>query len=312
MKLLRRTLLSFAAGALMLPAADPALLSLAPAGAKMIAGIDADRAKNSPFGQRLMAQIREDDKGFQEFLAQTGFDPRRDIREVVVAGTEDKKQGIILIRGTFDTAKIKAAMLAHGAAATQYQGVEIWSGGGKKNEGAIAILTATLAIGGSDEMVKAALDRRAASGPAIAPALAAKINDWSSRYDAWFVSTGPLGPNATKMGTLNGAANFSVDSILEAAAGARFLADIDVAAETVMRSAQDAAALADVIRFLASMVRMNAGQNGVDENVLRVIDTLQVSTADAVTRVSVTVPEQTLEKVFERKQSRTPRAVAAR
>lgn len=312
MKLLHRTLFGLAAGALMLPAADPALLSLVPAGAKMIAGIDADRAKNSVFGQRLMAQIREDNKGFQEFLAQTGFDPRRDIREVVVAGTEDKKQGIVLIRGAFDTAKIKAAMLAHGVAATQYQGVELWSGAGKRSDGAIAVLTSTLAVGGSDEMVKAALDRRTASGTAIPAALAARINDWSGRYDAWFVSTGPLGPNATKMGTLNGAANFSVESILEAAAGARFRADIDIAAETIMRSAPDATAMADVVRFLVSMVRMNAGKKGVDEDVLKVLDSLQVSTAGAIARVSVTVPEQTLEKVFERKQSRTPRPVAAR
>lgn len=310
MKLLRRTLLSLAAGALMLPAADPALLSLVPEGAKMIAGIDADRAMNSAFGQKLMAQIREDDRGFQEFLAQTGFDPRRDIREVVVAGTEDKKQGIVLIRGAFDTAKIKAALLAHGAAAVQYQGVEIWSGAGKKSDGAIAILTSTLAVGGSDEMVKAALDRRAASGAAIPTALAAKINDWSSRYDAWFVSSGPLGTKATKMGTLNGAANFPVESILEAAAGLRFHSDLDVAAEMVMRSAQDATALADVIRFLASMVQMNAGQKGVDENTLKVLNTLQVSTAGAVASITLTVPEQTLEKMLERKRTRAPRAAA--
>ncbi len=312
MKPLRLIPLCFVAGTLLLPAADPALLSLVPAGVKTIAGIDADRAKNSAFGQKLMAQLREDGKEFQEFLALTGFDPRRDIREVVVAGSEDRKNGLVLIRGNFDPARIKAAMLAHGAAATQYQGVEVWTSGGKNRGGAIAVLTSTLAVGGSDEMVKAALDRRAAAGTALPAALAARINDWSGRHDGWFVSSGPLGPNAAKMGTLNGAANFSVDSILEAAAGVRFHTDIDVAAETLMRSAQDAVALADVVRFLASMVRMNAGQKGVDESALKVLDTLQVTTAGSVTRISLTVPEQILEQIFERQRSRSPHAAAVR
>ena len=311
MKLLRRTLLSLAAGALMVSAADPALVNMIPADAKMIAGIDVDRAKNSAFGQRLMAQIREDEKGLQEFIEATGFDPRRDMREVVVAGSDEKKHGVVLIRGTFDMAKIRATLLAKGAKPTAYQGVELWAetNESKKGDGAVSILNSTLAVAGSEDMVKAAIDRRAASASTLTGPLAAKINDWSGKYDAWFVSTGPLGPNASKMGTLNGAANFSVESILEAAAGARFRADIEVAAETVMRSPQDATALGDVVRFLASMVRMNAGKQGVDENAIKILDTLQVSTTGAVARISLTVPEQSLEKVFERKHGR---ATAAR
>jgi hypothetical protein len=306
MKLLRRTLISLAAGALLLPAADPALVNLIPAGAKMVAGIDVDRAKNSAFGQRLMAQIREDERGFQEFLAATGFDPRRDMREVVVAGTEGKEQGVVLIRGTFDMAKIRATLLSKGAKATPYQGVELWSVGNEGNhgDGAVAILNTTLAVMGTEGMVKMALDRRTTSGAAVPAALLAKINDWSGKYDAWFVANGPLGPSASKMGTLNGAANLSVDSIQEAAAGARFRTDIEVAAETMMRSPQDATALADVIRFLASMVRTNAGKNGVDENAIKVLDTLQVTTAGPIARISLTVPEESLEKVLERKHSR--------
>jgi hypothetical protein len=311
MKLLRRTFLSLAAGALMLPAVDPALINMVPADAKMIAGVDVDRAKNSAFGQKLMAQIREDEKGFQEFLAATGFDPRRDMREVVVAGSDEKKHGLVLMRGTFDMAKLRAAFLAKGAKPTSYQGVELWGEAKEGNaEGVVSILSATLAVAGTEDLVKAAIDRRVASASALAGPIATKINDWSGRYDAWFVSTGPLGPSASKMGTLNGAANFSVDSIQEAAAGVRFRADLDVAAETVMRSPQDATALADVVRFLASMVRMNAGKEGVDENAIKILDTLQVTTAGSVARVTITVPEQSLEKVFERKHR--SRAVASR
>jgi hypothetical protein len=301
MKLLRRTLLSLPAAALLLTAADPGLLKLVPADARMIAGIDVDRARNSAFGQRIMAQIKEDDKGFQEFVAATGFDPRRDMREVVVAGTETTNKGLVLMRGAFDMARIRATLVAKGATAVSYQGVELWStSGAKGGEGAISILDSTLAVAGSEDMVKAALDLRNAPSSLPAP-LASKINTWSANYDAWFVANGPLGANAARMGTLNGSANIPIDSVQEAAAGVRIRADLEIAAEAVMRSPQDATALADIVRFLASMVRGNAGKNGIDENTLKILDTLQVSTAGSVTRLSVTVPEQSLEKILERK-----------
>lgn len=312
MKLLRRTLLCLAAGALLLPAADPELLRLVPADAKMIAGVDVDRAKNSAFGQRLMAQIKDDDKGFQEFLAATGFDPRRDLREVVVAGDQAQHKGLLLLRGTFDPSKIRASLLAKGATPATYQGVELWStSGSKSGEGAAAILNTTLAILGTEDMVKGALDQRGAPSP-LPASLSTKINAWSGNYDAWFLASGPLGVNATKMGTLNGSANIPIDSIQEAAAGVRIRADLEIAAETLMRSPQDATALADVVRFLASMVRMNAGKNGIDENAIRVLDTLQVSTSGATARLTVTVPEQSLEKVFERKHEPRRATRAAR
>lgn len=311
MRFMTHAVCIFALAALAAPAADQALVNLAPAEAKMIAGIDIDRAKSSAFGQQLMAKMREDEKGFNEFIEATGFDPRRDLREVVVAGTEGKDSGLVAIRGAFDLARIRALLESKGAKPAAYRGVEIWNGSdGKKSEGALALLDSTLAIAGNEDLVKAALDRRA-SGASLPAALAAKINDWSGRYDAWFVSTGPLSPGASKMGTLNGAANFQVDSILEAAAGVRFRSDLDIAAETVMRSAQDATALADVVRFLASMVRLNAGKNGIDDSAIKALDTLQVSTSGAVTRISMTVPEESLQKVFERKGGRGRAATRA-
>lgn len=311
MRLLSRIAIILAAAALLAPAADQALINLAPADAKMIAGIDIERAKNSAFGQQLMAQMREDEKGFQEFIEATGFDPRRDLREVVVAGDETKKNGMVAIRGTFDLAKIRALLQSKGVKPMAYGGVEIWSDfNGKGGDGAMALLDSSLAIAGNEAQVKAALDRRG-SGSGLPAAVATKINDWSGRFDAWFISTGPLSPGAAKMGTLNGAANFQVDSILEAAAGVRFRSDLEVAAETVMRSPQDATALADIVRFLASMVRMNAGKNGVDDSALKVLDTLQVTTSGATTRVSLTVPEESLQKVFQRKGGKARPATRA-
>ncbi len=53
--------------------------------AKVIAGIQVDQTRNSLFGQYVLSHMQVDDAGFKTFIAQTGFDPRRDVSEIVIA-----------------------------------------------------------------------------------------------------------------------------------------------------------------------------------------------------------------------------------
>ena len=93
--------------------ADPALLKLLPPSATVIAGIDVDRAKDSPFGQYVLTQWRSDDKGFSEFISLTGFDPRRDLREVMFASLPQAAQhnGAFVAKGTFEPAPQRGVAL---------------------------------------------------------------------------------------------------------------------------------------------------------------------------------------------------------
>jgi len=52
----------------------------------------------------------------QQLVALTGFDPRRDVRELLVAsdGVPQGKTGLALASGNFDAAKITAAATLHG------------------------------------------------------------------------------------------------------------------------------------------------------------------------------------------------------
>ena len=45
-------------------AGDPALLKLLPSSVTAVGGINVEQAKNSPFGQYILNQWRQDDKGF--------------------------------------------------------------------------------------------------------------------------------------------------------------------------------------------------------------------------------------------------------
>src|SRR3974390_2093626 len=96
---------------------DPTLLNLVPQGAKFIDGIRIDSARSSPFGQYVLSQIGTSDPGFQQFVQTTGFDPTRDVSEILAAtaGTSSQPSLLVLARGTFDTAQIAKAATSKGA-----------------------------------------------------------------------------------------------------------------------------------------------------------------------------------------------------
>ena len=66
-------------------AADSQLLNLVMPGAQVMAGVNVTTAEISPLGQYLLAQIGSNNKGLQGFMAATGFDPFKDVTEVLMA-----------------------------------------------------------------------------------------------------------------------------------------------------------------------------------------------------------------------------------
>ena len=81
-------------------AADTQLLNLVMPDAQIMAGMNVTTAKISPCGQYVLSQFRSDEKGFQELIAQTGFDPRQDVSEILAASTGNLKAdgGLVLAR----------------------------------------------------------------------------------------------------------------------------------------------------------------------------------------------------------------------
>ncbi|MBA3975606.1 MAG: hypothetical protein C0504_15470 [Candidatus Solibacter sp.] len=284
------------------PGADQALLGLVPAGAHMVSGLDVDRARDSAFGRKILNEMKQEDAGFQKLVEQTGFDPRRDLRSVVMAsaGKPGPGNALVAVRGAFDISKITRLAETQGAQSSIYKGIQVWTPkqAAKPSEGSFAMLDPTLAVFGGDAMVKAAIDAKLSGAPKLPAGLVAKIAEWSG-MDAWFVSTASL----SEMGVGKPGQNeilpggLAIEAIREAAAGVRFAENMEISGDILTRSAQDAAALADVMRMLANMIRLNAGKPGADA-VVPVADSLQVSVADASTKFTLTVPAATLDQMF--------------
>src|SRR5215475_3596731 len=72
-------------------AADSQLVNLLPADAKVIAGVNVAQAKGSPFGQYVLSQVQLDNKGLKDLTLQTGFDPTRDVNELLAAGNPEPR-----------------------------------------------------------------------------------------------------------------------------------------------------------------------------------------------------------------------------
>ena len=310
---LRRTLLGLVAATSFALAADPALMSLLMRDPKLVAGIDVERAKNTPLGQKLLADVHGTDNNFQQFLSDTGFDPRRDIREVLIAstGTQDPNSGLILVKGIFNPTKIAAFAQSQGVTATSYKGVDLWRAPvSKVGTGAMAFLDGTIAILGPEENVKAAIDRRQAGNGGLNSTLAAKVASWSTINDAWVVSNvgiAGFGPFPNQGKSVQG---FSVDSVRAASAGVRFGKVVEVTAEATMNTAQDASAMADGIRFVAGFVKTNGDMHGgkAPEQIVNMLETLQVSNFGTALKVNFAVPQADLEALMNMGHAKTAQA----
>src|ERR1700733_2145441 len=141
----------------------PARWARVPADAKMLIGIQVSQTQASPFGQYLLSQdlLSQLDRSTNQILTAAGFDPRRDLLEILAA-SGDGLSGLLLGRGAFQPAKISKAAAAAGATSSKYRGLELLTLAGtgeNKIAGSMAFLDASTLAAGDTDAVKAALDR---------------------------------------------------------------------------------------------------------------------------------------------------------
>ena len=283
----------------LLSAADPQLMNLLMPDAKVIAGVNVEQARNSPFGQFLLSHVQNGDPGLAKLTAATGFDPRHDLSEVLMATLgQPGQQGLVLARGTFNSEQILTAATAAGHTVEAYNGVSILTGKEEKLTHALAFLGDSVAIAGDLDSVKAAIDRRAGNASQIDPTLAAIVQRLSASLDAWSVSMVPIAALANEKvpdTNLNGMLNSDVlKAIQQTSGGIKFGAIVQISAQAVANSSQNATALADVIHFLGNMVQANAPA-GSAAAITSLVQSLSVQTDGNTVKLALAIPEQQLE-----------------
>ena len=293
------------AGSSMFAGVDQGLLDLVPSDAMVVAGVQIDKSKASPLGQYLLRRMQTDQPGVQKLIDQTGFDPRRDLQEIVIATTgpqqKPRKPSVTVIaRGVFDRAHIKTALLSKGGQVESINDVDILTGPGN-HAIAVAILDPTLAIAGQLNVVRSiVLNRNSPSS--LGGQLAQTIAVASRDNEAWFASVypGSLLPAHSALRAngqrLDGTA---LRSILQSSGGLHFGGNaVSVSFDAETGSAKDAESLSDVVRFFASMIQMQHENQREAALLAPSLNAMQLTTSGSNLHLAMSLPEQALEELM--------------
>jgi hypothetical protein len=288
-------------------AVDTGLLALIPENSQFVVGINVLASRNSDLGQYLSTRFSGEAKGFEQLTAETGFDPRRDLASVVFAGApgpsgKQDGSGLVLARGTFDQARIRTAALAKGIVVQPFSGVDFYLQGTGNGKHAFAFLANDVFATGSIAELRQAVANRFTAAT-LNPQLQQLISQVAGENDIWFASTVPASRFAShfhpEMDQSAGGSE-ALQAVSAASGGVQFGSSVQITLDAVARSDKDATALADVLRFGASLIQMK-GQS--DRNnaaqVAAALNQMLVSTNGQTVHLSLSIPETTLEQLAE-------------
>ena len=270
------------------------------------------RTKSFPFGQYLLSQIQSQGLHLGQISGQTGFDPTRDLRELLLASDGTPQTGLVLARGAFEAQRIQSAGLAGGGVMESYKSLNILED--PKRTHAEAFLDATLAVAGDLASVKRAIDRQSLAEPLPASVIV-QVDQWSGANDAWALTTVPPSkwkPSAAPVPP-NPAFQNAFQSIQQAAGGVKFGTDrsdtpqVVFTAQAQTDSAQNATALANVLQFLSSLAQMQAPPPKAQAGAL--LHGLTVTSSGNLVNFSLSVAETELEQIMKSRPGRTPNSV---
>ncbi len=304
--LLPLSLLFVAGSVSIFGAVDTGLLALVPPGAKLITSVDIEHARSSQFGQYMLNRINTEDQHFEQLTRDTGFDPRRDLQDFVFAspgspGENGGSRFAILARGVFDQGRIKAAAKARGAVMQSYQGVDLILDKSNNQKTGLAFPEAGVAVMADVTTLRQIIANR--SNPAtLDPALQSMVSTSGAENDAWFVSlmggsylTHHLNEE-TKQPIQQAQA---LESILQSSGGIRFGDVVQMSFDAKTRSAKDATSLADVVRFLASLLQMQRQNDARLDILASALDKMNLTTDGDSMHLSISLPEKSLEQLAE-------------
>ena len=301
-KLLTALLLTPLAGA-----ADPALLDFIMPDARVVFGADIARMRSSPFHGSFHQGVQNANPEMRKLMEAAGFDPMRDLEEVLFAspGLGKNPPALVVARGTFDSSRLRAFAESAGSKITDFGGVPILSDP-EKDSGAFALLD-NIILAGNREQVQAAIGRRG-RGVILNTEMATRIGALSKRYDAWLISIAPLAtmsgslPEEAKIEGLTNTA--ALRAIEEFSAGIGLSTDLKLDAELMMTNAKSAEHLAETIQVLLGMLQKNAKE---EPGIMAALQNLNIGVDKNVVQIGFSVPAPEVEKVVAKAFSAQPK-----
>ena len=282
-------LLTFVALMSAAPRVDNVLEKMVPPGATALMGVHLDQVKQTEMFRRLPPAILEPLDRFPQNAG--GFDPRRDMRELLYVGTPSG--GVLLARGTFPVKQTQWKDSQH----KRHGQYEVWGEG----RSAFCILDATLAIAGEITALESALDEWTSGTHTAAQALLSRAAQIDPQSQLWGVSADLAASFAEGILPGQNSNGFDFAKGLRGLGEGWFDADlssgIHMEIHGVTASEADSVSLRDTLRGLVGLGRLNVPQGQPD--LLRVWDGIVVEQKGRAITVRADIPQSLAHKLIE-------------
>jgi hypothetical protein len=268
------------------PRVDNVLEKMTPPDATSLVGARMDALKATDLYRKLMAAQKLPQ--VDQFAEDTGFDPRRDVRELLFVTTP--KGHVLLSRGSF---KINGEALK-GVKKTRHGMYDIWGQEG----GGFCILDPTLAAAGDIATIEEALDEWQSGTHTAAQRLLARVNA-SERTQIWGISTGAANFLADNVPMTSGGIDFS--KIFRGLNDLWFEADLNTGLQADIHGTtardQDAISLRDAVRGLVGFGRLSVPEK--QPELLRLWDGIVVEQVGRSITIRADIAQDLIEKLVE-------------
>jgi hypothetical protein len=286
-------LISVPPGCLPAERVDNVLAKLIPADSQALFGARMEQLRSAPLYTKLLGQQKLPQ--LDSFAGETGFDPRRDVRDLIVASNGRPNTSVLLARGTFHVADVKTLKKV------QYRGF-VLSVSPKEDSG-FCIMDNTLAIAGPTASMKAALDHYLSAGKYETTELLNQARAVPQQFQVWSVSVGGSDFLANSLPREGNAANFG--KIFRSMENTHFQADLshglNATAQGQCRTDADAKSLSDAVRGLIGFGRLSVPDN--QPELLRLWDGLKVEQNQRTVTISANIAQDLIDKLVQFFQS---------
>jgi hypothetical protein len=280
--------LTFIAGlACAAPRVDNVLEKMTPPDATSLVGAHMDGLKATDLYKKLIAAQKLPQ--IDQFAQDTGFDPRRDVRELLFVTTP--KGRVLLARGTF---RLNAAALKD-VRKTRHGMYEIFGQEG----GGFCILDSSLAAAGDIDAIGEALDEWTSGTHTGAQKLLAQVGTVNERAQIWGISTGAANFLADNVPLTAGGIDFS--KIFRGLDGVWFEADLSggLLAEVHGNTAaeKDAISLRDAVKGLVGLGRLSVPEKNPE--LLRLWDGIVAEQSGRSITIRADIAQDLIEKLVQ-------------
>jgi hypothetical protein len=280
-------ILGFASSAVAQPAVDNVLQRMVPPGTTGLVGARMEVIRQTVLYRKLVESRNVPQ--LDEFARTTGFDPRRDVRELLFATTP--RGDVMLARGTFhlDAANLKSLTR------TRHGEYDIWSQG----TNGFCILDSTLAAAGDRPAVIAALDEWKSGSHTAAQPLLARVSGVETRAQLWGVSTGLssfLAEHSPGAGS-----GIDLSKILQGLEDTSFEADLSMGLFAKIHGTtateKDAVSLRDTFRGMIGLGRLKVPDN--QPELLKVWDGMTVDQQGRSLTINVDIAQSLVDRLMQ-------------